>query len=63
MTKKTDLQLIDITQAAKALDVSTKTLRRWDEDKVLPAIRLTARGRRMYKKSDIEKFVQKGIRT
>lgn len=51
-------ELIDIVEASRALGRSVETLRQWDKSKKLVAIRLATRGKRMYKRSDIEKLVQ-----
>lgn len=52
--------LIDIGEAATLLHMHPSTLRRWDQKGTLKvkAIRLVQGGKRMYKRSDIEKLVQ-----
>ena len=49
--------LINITKAAKFLGVCTGTLRVWDSEGKLKAIR-TKGGHRRYKLSDIEKMME-----
>lgn len=49
-------KLLTIGQVAKQLNVTVKTLRLWDEEGKLLAIRTPGR-HRMYKESDIEKFI------
>ena len=49
-------KLISIQEAATLLSVSTKTLRRWDDEGVLSAIK-TAGGHRRYLLDDIEKYM------
>lgn len=51
--------LLRITEAAKLLNVSTTTLRRWDKSGKLKAVIISNRGDRRYKKEDIESFVKK----
>lgn len=50
--------LISIGQAAKQLNVSIDTLRRWDKNNKLRAIRAGSRGYRFYKQSDIDLFLR-----
>ncbi|PIT95112.1 hypothetical protein COT98_01180 [Candidatus Falkowbacteria bacterium CG10_big_fil_rev_8_21_14_0_10_39_9] len=47
-------KLIKINEAAKILDLSVQTLRRWDQSGQLKAVRLNPRGYRYYKLSDIQ---------
>lgn len=49
-------KLISIKEAAAFLSVSTKTLRRWDDEGVLPAIK-TIGGHRRYLQDDIDKYM------
>ncbi len=49
-------ELIDITKASKLFGVSTKTLRRWDNEGKLKAYR-TVGGHRRYKLTDIENLL------
>ena len=48
-----DNKLLTIGEAAKLLNVSIDTLRRWDSAGRLPSIRTGLRGHRFYKQSDI----------
>lgn len=50
--------LLSIGEAAKLLNVSIDTLRRWDAAGRLPSIRSGPRGHRFYRKSDIDQFLQ-----
>jgi excisionase family DNA binding protein len=50
-------RLISIKEAAGLLSVSTKTLRRWDDDGVLKSIK-THGGHRRYSQDDIDKYMQ-----
>jgi len=57
MSKK--VKLLKIREAAEMLGVNPQTLRRWDKDGRLPAIKISERGDRRYKEEDILKFVAK----
>lgn len=50
-------KLLKIREAAEMLNVNPETLRRWDRDGRLVAIRLSKRGDRRYKKEDIIKLI------
>lgn len=53
-------ELLSLEQAAKILNVSTQTLRRWDLQGILKAVRVGNRkgvGDRRYKKEDIENYI------
>jgi excisionase family DNA binding protein len=55
-------ELLTIKQAAKILNVSTQTLRRWDKNGILKAIRVGERkgvGDRRYRKKDIENYISR----
>lgn len=51
-----DKDLLPISEAAKILDVSIKTLRRWDESGRLRAFRKSPGGDRFYRKIDLDFF-------
>lgn len=51
-------KLISIQEAADLLSVSTKTLRRWDNEGVLKSIK-TVGGHRRYKQDDIDNYMEK----
>jgi len=50
--------LISIGEAARQLNVSIDTLRRWDKNNRLRAFRIGPRGHRFYKQNDINLFVR-----
>jgi len=50
-------ELLSIKQAAKILNVSPQTLRRWDDKGILKAVRIGTRGDRRYHKKDIEAYI------
>ncbi len=51
------MKLISIKEAANLLSVSTKTLRRWDDEGILKSIK-THGGHRRYSQDDIDKYMQ-----
>lgn len=50
--------LISISEAARQLDKSIDTLRRWDKTHRLPSTRVGPRGHRFYRQSDVDLFLQ-----
>ncbi|QQS44453.1 MerR family transcriptional regulator [Candidatus Roizmanbacteria bacterium] len=50
-------QLLTITEAADLINVHPETLRRWDREKVLIAVKINDRGDRRYRKTDILNFM------
>jgi excisionase family DNA binding protein len=50
-------ELLTLNEAAKILKVHPNTLRLWDKNGTLPAIRIGVKRVRRYKKEDIEKFI------
>ena len=54
-----DNQMLTVSEASRLLHVHTNTLRRWDEDGVLPSYRVGSRGDRRFRFSDLLDFVQK----
>lgn len=56
--KKNDIpELLTLQEARKLLKKHPNTLRKWDKQGVLKAIRIGPRGDRMYKKEDILKLI------
>lgn len=51
--------LLKIREAALKLGVNPETLRRWDRDGILVAVKVGKRGDRRYKAEDIESFIEK----
>jgi excisionase family DNA binding protein len=51
--------LLKIREAALLLGVNPETLRRWDRDGILVAVKVGKRGDRRYKTEDIQKFIEK----
>lgn len=58
MSKNDLSKLLKIKEAAQMLSVNPETLRRWDNDGKLLAIKVSSRGDRRYKKEDIQKFIE-----
>lgn len=53
------IKLLRIKEAAELLGVNPATLRKWDKEGKLPAIKISKRGDRRYKKEDIVQFLEK----
>lgn len=54
-------ELLTLKQAAQILKVNEQTLRRWDNDGILKAVRIGTRrgiGDRRYRKEDIESYIK-----
>ncbi len=54
--------LLTVNQVAEILNISAWTLRQWDNQKKLIAVRIGNRKDRRYKKEDILKVVEKGLK-
>ncbi len=52
------IKLLRIREAAEMLGVNPETLRRWDRDGKLKAIKVSTRGDRRYNIENIEKFIK-----
>lgn len=52
------IKLLRIREAAEMLGVNPETLRRWDRNGKLPAVKISKRGDRRYNKEDILKFIE-----
>jgi excisionase family DNA binding protein len=52
-------KLLTIKQAAEILNVHAETLRRWDKDGKLKAVRINKRGDRRYDPNKIKIFLNK----
>lgn len=56
---KKDLpNLLTLSEVANILNVHPNTLRKWDKEGTLKAIRFGERGDRRYKREDIEKLIK-----
>ena len=58
--KQNNEQLLSINEVARLFDVHVETLRRWDNEGKLKAVRIGKLGHRKYKKSDIDKLLNTG---
>ena len=52
-------QLLTLQEACDILNVHPNTLRKWDKEGKLKAVRFGSRGDRRYKKEDILAFIEK----
>lgn len=57
--KKNLSKLLTLSQVAELLNVHPNTLRKWDKKRILRAVRFGERGDRRYRKTDIDKFINK----
>lgn len=55
-------QLVNIENAAKMLGVHKETLRRWDRQGILKAVRIGRRGDRRYLPEDIQKIIEQNTK-
>ncbi|TAL50094.1 MerR family transcriptional regulator [Patescibacteria group bacterium] len=53
-----EAKLITIREAAELLGVHPETLRRWDNEGKLKAVRVGERGHRRYNTSDVNRLMQ-----
>ncbi len=53
-------ELLTLKEAAQILKVHPNTLRLWDKNDILKAIRIGVKRVRRYKKEDIERFIKEG---
>lgn len=59
-TKNDEPEYLTIVQAGRFLQVSLNTLRNWDKNGTLKAIRIGGRNIRRWKKDDVLKFLESG---
>ena len=61
MKKDTTIELLTLDEAGKILKVHPGTLRRWDTEGLLKAVRIGSRrgiGDRRYRREDIENYIK-----
>jgi excisionase family DNA binding protein len=51
-------ELLTLKQACELLQCHPNTLRQWDKNGILKAVRIGKRGDRRYKKEDLVKFLE-----
>jgi len=54
-------ELLTLEEAAQYLKCHPNTLRQWDKNGVLPAIRIGVKKIRRYKREDLQKFLEPSI--
>ena len=59
MTENKNIELVTLREACEMLKVHPQTLRLWDKNGILKAVRFGQRGDRRYRKEDLEKFINK----
>lgn len=59
MAKKIISELLTLSKVVEILKVHPNTLRKWDKNGILKAVRFGLRGDRRYKREDIEKLINK----
>lgn len=62
MKKDKELGLYTLKEACELLKVHRQTLRQWDKNGILKAVRFGQRGDRRYKKEEILKLITKGTK-
>lgn len=60
MSQKELPELLTLKQASELLQVHPNTLRNWDKNGMLKAVRIGQRGLRRYKRDDIHKILNTG---
>ena len=51
--------MLTVKDVARFLNIHTNTVRRWSDNNVLKAYRITPRGDRRFRKEDIERFLSR----
>ena len=51
--------MLTVKDVARFFNIHTNTVRRWSDNNVLKAYRITPRGDRRFRKEDIERFLSK----
>jgi len=59
MSSKDLPELLTLKQTSELLQVHPNTLRNWDNNGTLKAVRIGGRNLRRYRKSDLDKFINK----
>lgn len=55
-------ELLTLIEASKILKVHPNTLRLWDKNRILPAVRIGEKKVRRYRKEDIIKLINKSLK-
>jgi excisionase family DNA binding protein len=59
MKRKKLPELLSLAEASEILKAHPNSLRKWDREGILKAVRFGKRGDRRYRREDIEKFINK----
>jgi excisionase family DNA binding protein len=51
--------MLTVKDVARFLNIHTNTVRRWSDNNILKAYRITPRGDRRFRKEDIERFLSR----
>ena len=51
--------MLTVKDVARFLNIHTNTVRRWSDNNIIKAYRITARGDRRFRKEDIESFLSR----
>lgn len=62
MNRKRLPELLSLAEASAVLKAHPNSLRKWDGEGILKAIRFGKRGDRRYKREDLEKFINNRIK-
>jgi excisionase family DNA binding protein len=54
-------ELLSLAEASEILKAHPNSLRKWDRDGILKAVRFGKRGDRRYRREDLEKFINNKI--
>lgn len=56
-------ELLSLSEACEILRAHPNSLRKWDKEGILKAVRFGMRGDRRYKREDLNKFISTGRNT
>jgi excisionase family DNA binding protein len=59
MVAQSPNNLLTIKQVSDLLNIHSNTLRRWCEEGKIPAVRISARGDRRFRREDIQRYLDK----
>jgi excisionase family DNA binding protein len=62
MKRKKLPELLSLAEASEILKAHPNSLRKWDREGILKAVRFGERGDRRYRREDLEKFINTRIK-